>query len=116
AADVVPQSSVRITWTTSPLGFQSRHDDRLFSGMSRARPDGTEDLMETLTLLRERRPETIELSGDDVAFLGSTSGTTGPPKGAMCSHGNIVFNAQTYRDWIQLDRSDSILAVAPLFH
>src|SRR5699024_12507619 len=62
------------------------------------------------------RPGAIELSGDDVAFLGYTSGTTGPPKGAMCSHGNIVFNAQTYRDWIQLDRSDSILAVAPLFH
>lgn len=116
AADVVPQSSVRISWTTSPLEFQSRHDDRLFKDISRVRPDGTEDLMEVLAPLRGRQPEAIELSGDDIAFLGYTSGTTGPPKGAMCSHSNIVFNAQTYRDWIQLDRTDSILAVAPLFH
>ena len=37
---------------------------------------------------------------DDVAVLCYTSGTTGVPKGAMCTHGTMVFNSQTYRDWI----------------
>lgn len=116
AADVVPDSSVRIGWTTSPLEFQERHDERLFGGIGRIRNDGTEDLMDTLSLLRGRRPGPIDLEPDDIAFLGYTSGTTGPPKGAMCTHRNIAFNAQTYRDWIHLDQSDRILAIAPLFH
>ena len=29
---------------------------------------------------------------DDIAFLQYTGGTTGKPKGAMLSHGNIIAN------------------------
>ena len=56
------------------------------------------------------------LGPDDVAFLTYTSGTTGPPKGAMNTHGNVVFSSQTYRDWVGVDGDDVILGVAPLFH
>jgi long-chain acyl-CoA synthetase len=45
-----------------------------------------------------------------------TSGTTGVPKGAMNTHATMAFNAQTYRDWLGLTASDSILGVAPPFH
>jgi long-chain acyl-CoA synthetase len=34
----------------------------------------------------------------------------------MNTHGNVVFNAQVYRDWIRLDEDDSVLGAAPLFH
>jgi long-chain acyl-CoA synthetase len=34
----------------------------------------------------------------------------------MNSHGNFVFNAQTYRDWIGLTDDDVVLGVAPFFH
>ena len=116
AAEVVPATSVRTAFTTSPLEFQTRHDPRLFAGMERVRHEGTEDLSEVLAEARGRTPEPVELGGDDVAFLGYTSGTTGPPKGAMNTHRNIVFNAQTYRDWIRLTPQDSVFGVAPLFH
>ncbi|GLZ47020.1 hypothetical protein Acsp06_32050 [Actinomycetospora sp. NBRC 106375] len=117
AAEVVPTiPSLRIAWTTSPLEYQTRHDERLFKGVERTRHEGTKDLTEVLESVGDRTPEPVELDGDDVAFLGYTSGTTGPPKGAMNTHRNIVFNAQTYRDWIQLGREDSIFGVAPLFH
>jgi long-chain acyl-CoA synthetase len=56
------------------------------------------------------------LGPDDVAFLTYTSGTTGPPKGAMNTHGNVVFSSQTYRDWVGVGGDDVILGVAPLFH
>lgn len=56
------------------------------------------------------------LGPDDVAFLTYTSGTTGPPKGAMNTHGNVAFSSQTYRDWAGVGGDDVILAVAPLFH
>jgi long-chain acyl-CoA synthetase len=116
AAEVVPNTSARIAFTTSPLEFQTRQDERLFGGMARTRAEGTEDLTEVLAAVRGREPAPVELGPDDVAFLGYTSGTTGPPKGAMNTHRNVVFNAQTYRDWIQLTPQDSILGVAPLFH
>jgi long-chain acyl-CoA synthetase len=116
AADVVPNTNVRIAFTTSPLEFQTRHDERLFGSMERVACDGAEDLTTVLESTRGRRPDPVELADDDVAFLGYTSGTTGPPKGAMNTHRNIVFNAQTYRDWIQLGRDDSVFGVAPLFH
>lgn len=61
-------------------------------------------------------PELVSPGPDDVALLMYTSGTTGPPKGAMNLHRNVVFNAQTYRDWIGLDANDTILGLAPLFH
>ncbi|MBD0322247.1 MAG: AMP-binding protein, partial [Aldersonia sp.] len=51
-----------------------------------------------------------------IAFLTYTSGTTGPPKGAMTTHRNVVFNAQTYRNWIGIRADDVVLGVAPLFH
>ncbi len=56
------------------------------------------------------------LGTNDVAFLTYTSGTTGPPKGAMNTHANVVFNAQAYRDWVGLSEEDVVLGVAPLFH
>jgi long-chain acyl-CoA synthetase len=117
AAEVVPTiPSLRIAWTTSPLEYQTRADPRLFANIGRTRHEGTEDLTEVLEATAGRTPEPVEFTGDDIAFLGYTSGTTGPPKGAMNTHRNIVFNAQTYRDWIQLGSGDSVFGVAPLFH
>ena len=40
--------------------------------------------------------EPAELAGDDVALLIYASGTTGKSKGAMNTHGNLAFNAETY--------------------
>ena len=51
-----------------------------------------------------------------MAVLCYTSGTIGVPKGAMCTHGNMAFNSQTYRDWMGFTSGDSVLGVAPLFH
>lgn len=63
-----------------------------------------------------RTPEPVALGPDDVAYLHYTSGTTGPPKGAMITHGNLLFNARTYERLCALAEDDCVLAVAPLFH
>ena len=60
--------------------------------------------------------EPAEPTGDDVALLTYTSGTTGKPKGAMNTHGNLTFNAETYMQISALEPGEAILAVAPLFH
>ncbi len=116
AVDVVPTTSVRQVITTSELEFQTRNEPRAFAGVERIDCPGTTDLQQMLTEFRGATPPQVSLGPDDVAFLTYTSGTTGPPKGAMTTHRNVVFNAQTYRDWCGLDGNDVVLGVAPLFH
>ena len=57
-----------------------------------------------------------ELSPADPALLTYTSGTTGSPKGAINTHGNLAFNAETYVQMGGLEAGQPILAIAPLFH
>ncbi len=45
-----------------------------------------------------------------------TSGTTGPPKGAVLTHGGVLSNVENYlADW-DLRRDDATLVVNPIFH
>ena len=116
AVRVVGRTQVRQVITTSALEYRFRGGDRVLGGLTRVRADGTVDLVTLVEQFRGQRPPDPGLGPDDVAFLTYTSGTTGPPKGAMTTHRNIVFNAQTYRDWIGITSADVILGVAPLFH
>ncbi|MFQ5657578.1 MAG: AMP-binding protein, partial [Candidatus Methylomirabilales bacterium] len=54
----------------------------------------------------------------DVAVLQYTGGTTGSPKGAMLTHGNLYTNTIQTRTWATTIRpgEEKILAVLPLFH
>jgi long-chain acyl-CoA synthetase len=52
---------------------------------------------------------------DVVVFL-YTSGTTGTPKGAMCSHANLLSNVATEAELYGLNRDDVFSCVLPLFH
>jgi len=116
AAEVVGGTDVRAVVTTSPLDFIEGDPPAALAGVERARHDGTHDLLELARDHEGETPAPVELGPDDVAFLTYTSGTTGPPKGAMNTHRNVVFNAQVYRDWIRLGEDDSVFGAAPLFH
>jgi len=107
---------VRLAITTSELEFQHTVNARLFSEVRRERHDGTLDFVELIDAHRGKQPPPVQLDLDSVAFLTYTSGTTGPSKGAMNTHRNVIFTAQAYRNWIKLTSSDVVLGVAPLFH
>ncbi|MBK4737630.1 AMP-binding protein [Noviherbaspirillum pedocola] len=64
--------------------------------------------------LREPR-----LARDDLAFLQYTGGTTGTPKGAMLTHGNLVSNLQQTLAWIDgvlKDGEECAVIPLPLYH
>ncbi|MCF3945163.1 class I adenylate-forming enzyme family protein [Acidiphilium iwatense] len=110
-----PALRPQIVITTSALAFQTRNDPRLFAEVKPGRVAHTADF-ETV-MAEAGKPTPPPRSGaNDIAFLVYTSGTTGVPKGAMSTHGNVTFNAQTYRDWIGLDEGAPLLGIAPLFH
>jgi long-chain acyl-CoA synthetase len=77
---------------------------------------GSLDLRELIDAHRGDRLPAARLGGDDIALLVYTSGTTGPPKGAMNLHRNVVFTSTVFREWVSLGASDRCLALAPLFH
>jgi long-chain acyl-CoA synthetase len=116
AASVIGNTGVQTVITTSELEYQTRNDARVFAGIDRIPCEDTLDLAELLARFAGHAPPVVSLAPEDVAFLTYTSGTTGPPKGAMTTHRNVVFNAQTYRDWIGIGPDDVVLGVAPLFH
>jgi long-chain acyl-CoA synthetase len=58
---------------------------------------------------------------DDLALLQYTGGTTGIPKGAMLTHGNLTAAVSSYRVWSEgqgLSRpgEEKVICVLPLFH
>ena len=60
----------------------------------------------------------VPVGEDDLAVLAYTSGTTGRPKGAMLSHGNLLANLEQ-QSQIPEDRvtpDDVLLLTLPLFH
>jgi long-chain acyl-CoA synthetase len=62
-----------------------------------------------------------QITADDVALLQYTGGTTGLPKGAMLSHGNLTAAVSIYEVWGKKTRAERnaierVICVLPLFH
>jgi long-chain acyl-CoA synthetase len=55
-------------------------------------------------------------SRDDLATLVYTSGTTGVPKGAMLTHGNILSNIEACSQLYDIKDTDTCLSFLPLSH
>lgn len=53
---------------------------------------------------------------DRAAIFVYTSGTTGPPKGAMLSHRNILFAIERFAEAVETNDHDQTLAFLPLCH
>ncbi len=63
--------------------------------------------------------ERIDIGPDDLAFLQYTGGTTGVPKGAMLSHGNMIANLQQAHAWLRPvleEGRETVITALPLYH
>ncbi|SNT00279.1 class I adenylate-forming enzyme family protein [Rhodococcoides kyotonense] len=115
-AETLRDSSIRWTISTSDLDYQTRNDPRVFKNGDRRRHDGVDDLLQLVEQFRGKKPEKTRIADDDTAILAYTSGTTGPPKGALNSHANVLAVATSFGEFAHVDDGDVVLAVAPLFH
>ena len=118
ARAALPATAVQHAITTSPFDLLdgSTATPRVLSGTRRLRHDGVADLFELVNARAGQVPQPVDITGDDVAFMVYTSGTTGEPKAAMNTHRNVVFATSVYERWIGLTPQDAILGLAPLFH
>jgi malonyl-CoA/methylmalonyl-CoA synthetase len=94
-----------------------RVDELAAAGIAQVRTldaDGRGSLDEYRDL--EPDPTIAPCGPDDVALILYTSGTTGRPKGAMLTHGNLAANARMlHRVW-RFVPGDVLLHALPIFH
>jgi malonyl-CoA/methylmalonyl-CoA synthetase len=95
-------------------------DDRIARWITETSGEGTADIFGLdLTEDVSRQASVGELDAsraDDPALLLYTSGTTGRPKGALLTHGNLLASATAVNLAWRWEPEDSLLLSLPLFH
>jgi long-chain acyl-CoA synthetase len=108
-------SPVRYAFTACEFDLQSRDDRRVLTGGRRPADDAA-DLLAAARAAAGPRPDVPLPAAGDLALISYTSGTSGRPKGALNTHGNISYNAHRQVRIQQLPPDAVVFALAPLFH
>ena len=78
--------------------------------------DGKGSLWDASRRVSEPYTRSVERSGDDIAAILYTSGTTGRSKGAMLTHRNLLSNARTLNEVWGFRDDDVLLHALPIYH
>ena len=78
--------------------------------------DGSGTLMEAAGKAQPAGPAIVRRAAGHLAAILYTSGTTGRPKGAMLTHGNLSSNALVLRDYWGFTAADILLHALPIYH
>ncbi len=113
----MPDTDVRIAITTSELDFLDEIPPLLRDAARRRDPAARPGRFARAPPRQRAAGAAAAATPRDIAFLTYTSGTTGPSKGAMNSHGNVVFNARATESGSgSTPTTTSCSGVAPFFH
>jgi fatty-acyl-CoA synthase len=110
AAGAVPRL-VAVTGAEGPTGGAEGSPGDAGAAVSASAPS-----YEELIAAREPAPLDAPVGLGDVCMIMYTSGTTGRPKGAMLTHGNITWNCVNVLLDVDLTADEVTLVTAPMFH
>jgi long-chain acyl-CoA synthetase len=108
--DKLPALEKIIVWNTRGL---DNYEDPLLMSFKELEEMGRKHKGENPGLYNEL-VEAIE--PDDESLMVYTSGTTGPPKGAVHTHRSFLTGAKSMAEFFEMDESDQFLSYLPLCH
>ncbi|MEW2294106.1 AMP-binding protein [Streptomyces sp. NPDC006743] len=108
-------SPVRIVLTACERDLQTRDDPRVLAFERLPRAADADDLT-AVARAGHPAPAVPAPAPAGTALISYTSGTSGTPKGATNTHGNIMYNAERQRTGLGLPEGPVYFALAPLFH
>lgn len=111
-------SDVQHLVTTSELDYvdDAEPTSTVLRECKRVDVDGALDMAHQLEAYDWETPPSPGLTRDDIAYITYTSGTTGPPKGAMNLHGNVSYAATAFATAYGVTAEDRVLAMPPFIH
>jgi len=122
--DKVPLEAVITTQVGDMLGFPKRvltnlvvkHVKKMVPSFNLP---GAITFNDALKRGQARAMDPVDVSGEDIAFLQYTGGTTGLAKGATLLHRNIVANLEQASAWLEpwtTEGEETIVTPLPLYH
>jgi long-chain acyl-CoA synthetase len=111
-------SAVEHLITTSELDYvdEASLNSPVLIDSKRTRVEGSLDLASMLDAYEWQSPPSPGLTRDAVAYITYTSGTTGPPKGALNTHGNVSYAATAFATAYRVTADDRVLVIPPFIH
>ncbi|HLY31473.1 MAG TPA: AMP-binding protein, partial [Ktedonobacterales bacterium] len=115
APDAPTHTEPSASESSSPRAAQAPTEQANGAASLRASPTSS---FQQLLRAQPTTPLDSGATGDDLALLQYTSGTTDTPRGVMLTHGNLVVNVTQTRHWLSDARrgKEVLLCVMPLAH